>query len=228
MRYRKLLSTILLLAFFNAAAAQQTEEPDPDPLRFEEQIEQFKNWDRKNSTPTDPILFVGSSSIRLWDTAVAFPDLAVLNRGFGGSHTSDVQYFYEDLIAPYNPSLIVFYEGDNDIAAGKPVEQVMSDYQQLVQRILKDKPNVNFLYVPIKPSSSRWDQWPRMDQLNQQIKEYNSTHARLHYADLATPVLNENGLPDNRLFLDDQLHLNKQGYDKWNDAIRPVLKRLVK
>ena len=63
---------------------------NPDPERFKQEINQFKAWDEKNTFSKNAVLFVGSSSIRLWKTAVAFPQLPVVNRGFGGSHISDV------------------------------------------------------------------------------------------------------------------------------------------
>lgn len=222
-------SLFLLLFFVSCltAAAQHDMVDDPDPLRFEEQIEQFKTWDKKNSFPSDAVLFVGSSSIRLWKTATAFPDIPVINRGFGGSHTSDVQYYYDAVIDKYDPALIVFYEGDNDIASDKPVEQVFDDYKQLVKRILSDHPDVDFLYIPIKPSSRRWDYWSKMSEVNQLIADYNSRDEQLHYVDLATPILKADGKPDDSLFLDDQLHLNKKGYEKWNEVMRPVLNKMA-
>lgn len=225
---RSLLVLLLILctSCFTASAQHETVD-DPDPLRFEEQIEQFETWDKRNSFPSDAILFVGSSSIRLWETALAFPGMPVINRGFGGSQTSDVRHYYESVIGKYDPALIVFYEGDNDIASGKPVEQVFHDYRQLVERILNDQPGVDFLYIPIKPSSSRWDYWPEMSEVNQLIKDYNSNSEQLHYVDLATPILNADGKPDDSLFLDDQLHLNKHGYETWNEVIRPVLQKMA-
>lgn len=219
-----LLFTILVT--FLHVSGQQTVE-DPDPQRFEAEIEQFRSWDEKNSIPADPILFVGSSSIRFWKTAEAFPEFDVINRGFGGSHISDVQHYYDSVVGSYDPELIVFYEGDNDIAAGKSVDQVLGDYKQLIEHILADKPEVHFVYVPIKPSSSRWDYWPKMKETNQLIKKYNNQHDRLHYVDLATPVLNGEGTPDDSLFRDDLLHLNEGGYEKWNKVLRPVLEKLV-
>ncbi|MCW9706441.1 GDSL-type esterase/lipase family protein [Fodinibius salsisoli] len=221
-----LLLCLLVLVAFLSVKGQQTVD-DPDPQRFESEIEQFRSWDEKNSIPSDPILFVGSSSIRFWKTAEAFPEFDVINRGFGGSHISDVQHYYHSVIGKYDPELIVFYEGDNDIAAGKPVDQVLGDYKQLIERILADKPDVHFAYVPIKPSSSRWDYWPKMKEANQRIKAYNAQNDRLHYVDLATPVLNSEGTPDDSLFLDDLLHLNEKGYARWNSVLRPVMEELV-
>lgn len=202
----------------------QTEAPDP--LRFEEQIAAFEQWDLKNSYPEDAVLFVGSSSIRLWETAAAFPTLPVINRGFGGAVISDVQYYYEETIGKYDPAMIVFYTGDNDVSIGMSPEEVFSDYREIVERILNDHPAVTFVYVPIKPSSSRWNLWEKMVEVNRKVKEYNKQNGQLYYVDLATPLLGSDGRPDDSLFLDDQLHLNQKGYALWNRILRPELKRI--
>ena len=91
----------------------------PDPGRFAEEIELFELWDEKNSFPEDAILFVGSSSIRMWPTASAFPGKRVINRGFGGSEISDVIHYYDQLVGHYQPAMIFLYAGDNDIGRGK-------------------------------------------------------------------------------------------------------------
>src|SRR5215212_771989 len=92
------------------------------PARFEAEIAAFESWDHQNAVPRDAILFVGSSTIRLWQTADGFPDLPVINRGFGGSTIPDVSRFAERIVFKYKPRTIVFYAGDNDIAASRAPE----------------------------------------------------------------------------------------------------------
>jgi lysophospholipase L1-like esterase len=220
----KSLFVLFLLSPSMGWAQPQDEELDPE--RFRQEIMAFENWDAKNSFPDGAILFVGSSSIRMWETHKAFPDYPVINRGFGGSMISDVQYFYKEVIEKYDPALVVFYAGDNDIANGKPVEEVVRDYKALIYRFHKDFPDAKFLYVPIKPSSSRWDYWAAMEEVNQQVKTFNEKREYLSYADLATPLLTGDGTPDDALFLEDQLHLNEQGYAVWNEVMEPKIRDL--
>ena len=104
---------------------------------FESEIAAFEKWDRQNAVPRDAILFVGSSSIRLWQTADSFPDLPVINRGFGGSTIADVNHFADRIVFKYKPRVIVFYAGDNDIAGGKSPQQVFADFKQFVERVGK-------------------------------------------------------------------------------------------
>ncbi|MCG2587436.1 GDSL-type esterase/lipase family protein [Rhodohalobacter sulfatireducens] len=224
--FTRLFVAFLIFGFLSESIIAQSVE-DPDPLRFEEEINRFEEFDSKNSFPEDAILFVGSSSIRLWKTAEAFPGMPVINRGFGGSHFSDLHYYYDELVLPHDPSVVVLYEGDNDVASGKSNDRVFEDYIEFADRLTSDFPDARLVFVPIKPSSSRWELWPQMKEANQRINEHMSENDQFYYVDLATPLLGSDGTPDDSLFLDDQLHLSEDGYAKWNAAIRPTLEKLM-
>lgn len=226
MSFRKGLISVFLWAILCGMLHAQNSVKNPDPNRFRDEINSFVQWDSKNSYPSHSILFVGSSSIRFWKTHRGFPGLPVINRGFGGSHISDVLYFYNRVIGKYHPSIIVFYCGDNDIAANKPVSQVVNDYKVLIKRIEHDFPEIRFIYLPIKPSSSRWSYWPRMRETNRLIKAINQKDKRLFYIDTATPLIGTNGKPNDSLFRKDLLHLNARGYAIWNHLLADTLKQL--
>src|SRR5690606_14493994 len=115
-------------------------------------IARFQAWDRQNAVPENGIVFVGSSSIVRWNTAERFPELPVINRGFGGSHISDVNHYIEDTVLRYEPALIVFYAGNNDIQSGKTPEQVLDDYREFVERTHARLPETRILFISIGPS----------------------------------------------------------------------------
>src|SRR5512146_2789048 len=125
-----LLCVLSLTGIVSGAASQPA---DPDPNRFAQEIKAFAEWDSKNAVPANPVLFVGSSSIRLWRTHESFPDLPVVNRGFGGSQISDAIHFADRLVLAYRPKIVVFYSGGNDIAAGRSAARVLEDYRRFVQ-----------------------------------------------------------------------------------------------
>jgi lysophospholipase L1-like esterase len=212
---------IVSLSFF--LLSQPADQTDPDPKRYQNEIETFLQWDAKNSYPENAILFVGSSSIRMWPTHLAFPAYPAINRGFGGAHISDVIFYYETVIKKYQPGIIVFYAGDNDVAAGKPVAQVFEDYKQLIAMIKADNPSCQLIYLPIKPSISRWHFWPTMEEINSRIENYNQEKDNLYYLDLATPMIGKSGRPNERLFIEDGLHLNAEGYALWQALLHPLL-----
>jgi lysophospholipase L1-like esterase len=207
----------------NVQVAPASKSPDPDPTRFESEIAAFENWDRQNSFPQGAILFVGSSSIRMWPTAESFPDLAVINRGFGGSHISDVNHFAGRIALKYKPRLIVFYAGDNDIEAGKPPQHVFDDFADFITTVHERLPETHIVYLPIKPSLARWPKWSRMQEVNAQVKKLTQVDKRVTYVDTATPMLGADGQPRAELFLDDGLHLNDNGYELWTKVLSPFV-----
>ncbi|MEX0662976.1 MAG: GDSL-type esterase/lipase family protein [Balneolaceae bacterium] len=226
----KSIYLILLLVILTLGTAgllpAQNQSDIPDPTRFEQEINAFEQWDTKNSSPKESILFVGSSSINFWNTAEAFSDYPVINRGFGGSHISDLLHYYDQVIGRFDPSLIVFYCGENDIASGLNSDKVFDGYKELLSRIEQDFPNTHFLYITIKPSSSRLEYTEPFTEFNHWVKTFNKTNDRLHYIDLATPLTNGNGRSDDSFFVDDLLHLNEQGYEIWSERMAEFLKTM--
>jgi len=190
--------------------------------RWAKDIRAFEAWDAKNSFAADAVLFVGSSSIRMWRTQGFFPDLPVINRGFGGSQISDVNQFAKRIVLRYAPRLIVFYAGDNDIAAGKSPAQVLKDYIAFARLVHETLPRTPIIYMSIKPSRSRWSLWEKMDKANSLIREFSVNDTRLFYVDGASPFLGENGEPDDKFYLDDKLHLSAEGYKVWTKLLDPI------
>jgi len=203
------------------------EVADPDPNRFAQDIARFTAWDSQNAVPANPILFVGSSSIRMWKTHESFPQLPVVNRGFGGSHISDVIHFSDRIVLPYAPKLIVLYAGDNDVAGRKPASQVLCDYRRFVELVHAELPQTPIVFITIKPSGSRWSLWPEMHKANNLIKSFSEKSGRLFFADLGTPLLGADGKPDDGFFLKDRLHLNAKGYRVWTKTLEPIIERAL-
>jgi lysophospholipase L1-like esterase len=224
------LKTGLLVVFCICLLLKAQDDPKgkDGPEQWEETIRAFEEWDRKNSFPSDAVLFVGSSSIRLWPTRECFPELPVINRGFGGSQISDVNYYAGRIVLPYKSRVIVFYAGDNDIAAGKSARQVFEDYRAFTRLVHAKLPQTRIIFVCIKPSRSRWTLWPVMSEANAMVRELCGKDSRLYYFDAASPLLDSEGLPKPELFLPDKLHLNGEGYKVWSRLLRPVIKEALK
>src|SRR5690606_37397692 len=127
--------------------------------RFQKAIAEFAAWDTKNSFPKNAILFVGSSSIVNWPTASDFPELAVINRGFGGSQMSELNHYFDQVVRPYQASIIVVYTGDNDVEAGKSAQQVTQDYREFLDRVRAERARAHVILLSIKASEARWDRW---------------------------------------------------------------------
>lgn len=211
---------ILLLANSFATAQLQS-----DSAAWEADISKFEQADRANPPKPGAVLFIGSSSIRKWtDLAQDFPGTRVLNRGFGGSRLADSTYYASRIIVPYHPRMIVLYAGDNDINDGHSAQQVFDDYVAFVTRVRKDLPATPIAFVSIKPSPSRAKWLPVMQEANAKIRAYAAAHPHLVYIDVASKMLDRGGQSRAELFTEDNLHMNRKGYDLWRDIIAPYLR----
>lgn len=211
------IALISLIIFF---------EDNPDPLRFQEEINSYKQADKLNPPPKGCYLFIGSSSMRMWKSLQDdFKDYPVINRGFGGSHFSDVIYYFDDLILAYNPVKIVIYEGDNDIAGNKMPNTIMKDVTELLGMIRENLDHPEIAIISAKPSPSRWGLKDEYESLNASLKKLASKDEDLTFIDVYSSMLNEKGLPEPELFLEDSIHMTEKGYRIWEAQIRPFVEK---
>lgn len=188
---------------------------------WEKSIVAFEEKDRTiGAPPAGGIVFVGSSSIVGWKTlATDFPTLPVINRGFGGSEIQDSTYYAGRIITPYAPRAVVFYAGDNDIAAGHTNEQVIGDFQTFARKIRSVLPETKILFLAIKPSPSRWKYEERMVACNKGISDWIGTQTNMGYIDIHSPMLGTDGMPRPELYGPDKLHMTPEGYRLWTSVV---------
>lgn len=221
---RRTLILGFALALWGVATTAPLNAEPPSPFaRWEKAISAFEEQDEKSPPPKGAILFVGSSSIRLWDLEESFPHHTTINRGFGGSEIADSVHFADRLILKHRPSTIVFYAGDNDIAKGKSPQQVAKDFAEFEKVIHEELPKTKIVYIAIKPSIKRWNLSGKMQQANKLIQAQCQKEDRLIFVDVFPPMLGKDGKPRPELFLNDGLHLNKTGYQVWKEQILPHL-----
>lgn len=199
----------------------------PRPTRWADDMAKFREQDSETPPVPGSIVFVGSSSIRLWDLDASFPELGAVNRGFGGSDVEDSVYYFDDLITPHAPSVILLYAGDNDINRGKTPQRVFTDYLAFVERVRMDFPETHVIFIAIKPSMARWDKVGDMRHANALVRNHTYRDPRLHYVDIDTPMIGLDGQPRGELFDEDNLHLNDAGYELWTSLVRTKLDQIA-
>lgn len=213
---RYFLAVTILFFIFNLNAQ--------DPNRFKSQIEELVQKEHQFESGKKLALFTGSSSVRMWkDVEEYFPEYNVINNGFGGSHFSDLIYYYEELITKYNPDYLFIYEGDNDIASNKKPGKVLKEAKLLVERIHQDLPETKVILISAKPSVARWHLHKNYERLNRKLERLAKKTNNLEFADVWSAMLDENGQVFTDVFLDDNLHMNKKGYDIWGNVIGEFL-----
>lgn len=194
------------------------------PLRWEETIQKYEKRDSINPVKEGANLFVGSSSIAIWqDVQDYFPEYYVLNRGFGGSEFSDLLYYVNRVVVPYKPSKIFVYEGDNDIARAKRPGEVFKTAKELRKIIEEELPGTPVAFISVKPSIKRWEFEKNYTKLNKKLNKYSGKQDNTEFIDVWSPSLDENGNVFSHIFLEDNLHMNAEGYKIWQSVIQPYL-----
>lgn len=216
----------LALVLLGGLGACATTRSAPANGRWEADIRAFEVTDRLQPPPQGGVVFVGSSSIRLWETLEQdFAGIPVLNRGFGGSEMEDALRFADRIVLPYRPRMVVVYAGDNDLWNGKSPERVLQDFQALVRRIHDELPRTRVAFIAVKPSVARWRLEAEVRKANELVRAFAEADPRVDYIDVFTPMLGPDGTPRPDLFVEDGLHLNARGYELWSSIVEPYVRR---
>jgi lysophospholipase L1-like esterase len=223
-----LFAALSLTSFANPAAgsvsraAAAAVQALPPGAPFRDEILRFAQQDRESPPPHCALLFVGSSSIRLWSSlAEDMAPLPVINRGFGGSTISQSNLYFDRIVAPYHPRAIVFYAGENDLDAGESPRAVAADFRQFMAKKRATLGSTPVFYISAKPSKLRFSQFGRQTKLNQAIRTQAAKSSDLTFVDVVPPMMG-GGQPRD-LYVKDRLHMSSEGYAIWRRLVRQAL-----
>jgi lysophospholipase L1-like esterase len=196
-----------------------------DPNRFKKEVEELDSTEYNFSAGKKLVVFAGSSSIRMWkDVQSYFPEYNVINNGFGGSHFSDLLYFYDQLILKPAPEILFIYEGDNDLASNKRPSKILKEAKQLAVKVQQDLPKTRVVFISPKPSIARVHLKNQYIKFNTKLEKYCKKQDNIEFANVWRPMLDNKGNVYKDVFLEDGLHMNKKGYDIWGKVIAEFLK----
>jgi lysophospholipase L1-like esterase len=214
---------ILLLFTVQILFSQAKEEP------FGKEIKKFEQLDSSNAPlQKNQIMVYGSSTVRFWKTSdsdFAKGGLKVINRGFGGSQMPDALRYFERIVMPHAPKWLFLYEGDNDLATGRTVDSVFTDYKTFIEKTISALPKTRLVIFSAKHSPSRMAYFEQQKKLNALLKDYIKPFPNVYFIDVATPMLNAKNEPDAKYFLKDMLHMNDSGYVLWTREVQTFYKR---
>jgi lysophospholipase L1-like esterase len=194
--------------------------------KWEKEISAYEASDKTNHPPKGALLFIGSSTVRLWKSLPQdFPNAKVINRGFGGSQIVDSTHFAERVIFPYKPSKVFLRAGGNDLWAGKSAEEVFGDFKEFVAKVHGKLPKTEIVFVSLSPSIARWKQADKEKAVNAMVEEFVKQNRGLKYIDTYPLPLGSDGQPRAELFLPDKLHFNADGYKLLAECVRPFVKK---
>lgn len=226
---RQLLPSFVFLLLIASCSPLKQYNPESYAWALPE-IEAFRVQNKKPAA-AESLLFLGSSSIRLWETLAE--DMAphpVIQRGYGGAHLRDAIFFPDALVGEYDPAMIIGFIA-NDIK-GVPEDEspkrIKRLFKYFVKQIRARQPDVPFLWVEITPTQSRWAHWKDIQCVNEKIKAYCERTNNLYFVETAAAFLDDQGNPRTELFVEDQLHLNPKGYAVWSSIIKKEIEKRLR
>ena len=191
---------------------------------FEKEIRNYEKQDSISMPAKGQILFIGSSSFRIWKTfATDLAGISAINRGFGGSTMTDALYYFDRMVVKYSPSTVVVYEGDNDLNKGKSPEDLAKEYEDFSNRLKKALPKTKLVYLAVRPSLSRIAIVDKQKKFNSWLADYCKSQKGRFFLDMHSPFYLPDGtvMPD--IFVADRLHLNEKGYLIFSAKIREFI-----
>jgi len=202
--------------------------PPADPARFAKEVADLVARDAAEQSPQNGILFIGSSNIRKWPIKTAFPMLPLINNGFGGSQATDSTFYFDKLVLPFHPKLIVFHAGGNDIAAGRTPVEVANDVEDFIKKVHTELPDTKIIYVGLFPAPSRWELQDKFHETTRLITAMIRPDRKVTFLNPEKPLLSAEGTIRPELYESDRLHLNAQGYEILSKLIAPYIKKAAR
>lgn len=202
-----------------------------DVNRYEDKINNFILFDKRNTWAKNPVLFIGSSSIYGWETAISFPELPVINRGLGGMDVSEIIHYYDVIIKKHAPAILTIY-CDIDIELGKSPSAAINIFKKLINKVQSDFPDTKILLLAMKPTLI--DDFLGKDvrknkvETNKRLLTYSESDDNIHFVDITKPMLNQDGSLRSDLFNSDDMHLNTLGYSLWTPIVKEKILSLTK
>jgi lysophospholipase L1-like esterase len=192
--------------------------------RFEKTVQAYEASDKSTPPPKGAILLLGDSQFYRWKTLHDdLPEYTIINRGIDAFQFSDILNFFDRLVAPYKPRMIVMHVGGNDVHNGKTAERTLADFKTFVAKARAVQPDIPIAFSSITPGPGRWDEADRRKQTNRLIKDYIATQKNLHFIDLWDAMLTPDGKPREELWVEDRIHPNHEGYLVRVKIMRPLL-----
>lgn len=227
----KRILNILLATLLTACSPLRLYMDLPEVKAWEPEIAKFEQLDKSEQHPGDAILFAGSSSIRLWQTlAEDMAPYPVIQRGYGGAKFSDFAVYSGRVFAPHKCSAAVLFianditGSDNDLTP----EDVKTLFISVLKTFRKTHPDTPLFYIAVTPTSSRWTAWPQIKKANDLIRDACEKNRNTYFITTGFAFLDENGKPNDTLFVSDKLHLNTEGYHVWTKIIKEELDKVLK
>jgi lysophospholipase L1-like esterase len=172
------------------------------------------------------IVFTGSSIFQFWTHLTdQMAPLPVLNRAIAGTVTQDMLDRIGQLVLPYQPRIVVYYCGSNDISAGEDAGPIIERTKRYIQILHEKLPNTFFYYTSIHKAPEKRARWDVVEAVNREMERYSHQAKNVGYIDLNPVLFDGHGNLRMNLFLGDGLHFrpDSTAYPEFSQIVKPIL-----
>ena len=198
-----------------------------DLHRCEEEIEGIERRLDLKPPKAGGILFYGSSTMGNWRVDdLCYKQMAplpVANTGFGGATAEETLYYYHRLVFRVRPSILVYYEGANDLTNKYTPAEVIETSHRLFEWARQDFPNIHFVIMPIKLCIGLQAIETDAKICNELFREYAEQYDDTRMLDVSSLLYDENGNYRTDIYVEDMMHHNLKGYEELTALLKPVL-----
>lgn len=172
------------------------------------------------------IVFTGSSIFRFWTHLTdQMAPLPVLNRAIAGTVTQDMLARIGQLVLPYQPRIVVYYCGSNDISIGEEAAPIIERTKRFIQILHEKSPNTFFYYTSIQKAPEKRERWDVVEAVNREMERYSRQAVNVGYIDLNPVLFDSRNNVREDLFLPDGLHFrpDSTAYPEFSRIVKPIL-----
>lgn len=172
------------------------------------------------------IVFTGSSIFQFWThLREQMAPLPVLNRAIVGTVTQDMLNRIGQLVLPYEPRIVVYYCGSNDISAGEDAAAIIERTKLFIEALHENLPNAYFFYTSIQRAPEKRARWNVVEAVNNEMNRYSREAVNVGYIDLNPVLFDSRNQVREDLFLPDGLHFRPEStaYLEFSQIVKPIL-----
>lgn len=169
------------------------------------------------------VVFYGASQFTKWhEMEEDLKPYKVQNHGFGGSTDKDLVAWADDLLYPYEPSIVFFQTGSNDYVQSKKatdVERIQEsmDYKMYMFEMFHEKlPNAKFVVVSglLLPGRSQYSDMTK--KINKKLSSYCESLDYMYYLDTVDLTYDsKTNTYYEEMFVSDRIHLTHEARIQW-------------
>ncbi len=228
-----LLPTLLFLCCFAQLQADSLDIYREKAADWQDDVEALVAQNKEKTAGPNDLLFLGSSSIRLWESIEEdMGNWGVVRRGYGGARYSDLAIYLDPLLAEHQPKAILFFVA-NDIAGDEKrdvsPEEVGRLTKLIATRTREHFPTTPIFFIEITPTLKRWHVRDLIVKANAEIRKTVESTKNCYFIatweDYLDPSTRE---PIEKNYREDKLHLSDKGYDLWGEIIQRNVREVMK